>query len=156
MIERISGIFFGIALPSGAVFGAYALRLAWTRGTASQQWPTTDGTILESQVDYDGDHHRAKIRYQYVVQAEVLTGEVITYRGINTDRVTAEEYAEKYPISMKVVVYYDPASPAISVLEPGVDKQAYLAGSVVILVLFCVGIGLLIFTLWRWQRNWSW
>lgn len=149
MLDRLSGLFFGIFLPSLAVYCAYLMRLAWKRGHASQRWPTTEGTILESRVQLEGDHYSAKLLYAYLVQGEVITGNVLTYRGVNSDRETAEVLAQKYPAAAKVFVYYDPAESANSVLEPGVDKHSYFAGSLVIVVLFCVGIGLLIFTLLR-------
>ncbi|MFO0918358.1 MAG: hypothetical protein U0872_08595 [Planctomycetaceae bacterium] len=58
-----------------------------------------------------------------------------------------DAYVEKYPANATVLVYYDPAEPKNSVLEPGVDHAAYLGGAVVVIVLFSIGIGLLLFEL---------
>jgi hypothetical protein len=140
-------LFFGIAFPLFAVFGAYLLRVAWHRGNASQKWPTTKGLVIASKTEYDGDHYSPKVRYRYQVNSKILEGDTVTYRGFSTDRDTVEAYVKKYHEDATVSVYYDPDAPANSVLEPGVDKKAYIAGLVVLLSLFWTGIGLLLFAL---------
>ena len=136
-----------IFLPLLTVYLAYLLRVAWLRGNASQNWPVTEGTIIESKVEYDGDSYSPKVRYRYQVHTEILDGDVITYRGFRADKSAVEAYVKKYHEAAKVFVYYDPAAPANSVLEPGVDKKVYVQCAVVVFSLFCAGIGLLLITL---------
>lgn len=147
MFEHFSRLFFGIIFPLFAIYSVFALRRAWKHGKASEQWPTIEGTILESRVEYDGDNYNLRIRYRYNVLFEIFEGDAVTYRGFSGDKRTLEGYVEKYPEQSKVLVYYDPADPENSVLEPGVDSSSYVLGGVGIVVLFTIGISLLIFEL---------
>ncbi|MFO0918357.1 MAG: DUF3592 domain-containing protein [Planctomycetaceae bacterium] len=74
MFEFAERLVFKIAFTLTAIYLAYALRLAWRRGKASMQWPATEGTIVESKVEYDGDRHLPKIRYHYQINSEILEG----------------------------------------------------------------------------------
>lgn len=118
------------------------VRLAWKRGNASVHWPTARGEILSSAVVYDGDHHQPHIEYCYRVEGQRYTCDTITYRGYTPDQNTAESFVRRYPAKSEVNVRYDPHSPDVAVLEPGVDRKTFVIAIVVLLGLFSVGIGL--------------
>jgi hypothetical protein len=118
--------------------GAAGVWRSWRdlrRARASAAWPRADGDIVGSAArveDYHDDGEpmlRTVISYRYHVGGEPYRGErvffgdgiALRFAGPGRRRLAA------YPIGRRVRVAYDPADPAISVLEPGEDDAALLA-----------------------------
>lgn len=93
---------------------------------ASESWPSVTGRVLSSAVRRSGRTRRARVRYAYEVRGKELIGtrirclEPVTLEWASTT-------AERYPVGAPVVVYYDPAQPTESVLEPGRRSVAFVA-----------------------------
>ena len=126
---------FGIALA--IPFGNEILSIA----RASAGWPHAPGTVqlseLQREEQRDGSlMYRAHVVYTYRVDGRDYVGERLRFgseASLSPVRDRAEQRVAVYRPGMPVTVYYDPASPAESVLEPGarVDAYALLALGVV-------------------------
>ncbi len=114
----IAGICF--ALLSLATVAAFINTLR--SGTDSDRWPTAQGTVIRSELEYDGEAYGAGITYEYQVLGTFYRGTHVrvsdAHYGNGHDE--AQEALRRYPIGADVLVYYDPANPRTAVLEPGV------------------------------------
>lgn len=122
----VSGLFFviGVAL---AAWGWTVLQNA----RASAEWPTAVGVITGAELDHssdeDGDSWQPRVSYRYLAEDVQRTGVTIKFGENSYDsRRTAEEILARYPVGRPVAVYYDPADPETSVLEPGVTAGSYI------------------------------
>ena len=108
---------------------------------ASSSWQQVEGVVTRSEVthstDSDGDDsYSPRVTYGYL--AGNLRQESYTIKfGENSydSRRSAEAIADRYPVGQKVTVYYDPARPGKSVLEPGVTGGSYIVLGVGVLFL---------------------
>ncbi len=112
----------------GLAFGVGAVIVAadglWT-AHRSRRWPAVEGEILLSEV-VEGSSRSvmrwsADVTYGYRVGSTRLTGK---YRHPLSDAVSwtkawARRQADLFPAGSKVLVFYDPGSPGVSVLLPG-------------------------------------
>ena len=148
------GLFLLLGL--GGLYGAWSWR---KRGRESLSWPTVEGRIVTSQLttdvsrDSDGDEtavHGADIRYRYSVAGVAHESKTVQWAGDFKSSGTSwqSKRVAKYPVGSTVTVYYDPKSPAVSVLEP-----ASRSGSVLTLLMAIaftlVGGGFILMTWYR-------
>jgi len=135
-------------LVVGSVLAAVGFAVAFWLGkpvrdqaAASAAWPSTEGRITRSRLDRS---HRggstsvtADIGYEYAVAGAAHEGFRV-WIGDDYSSSPGREFRAavgRYPDGARVTVFYDPADPAESVLEPG----ATWSGSIV----FLVGLGVL-------------
>jgi len=89
-------------------------------------WPTATGTIEEAEV-IEPASNRGEFRVRFLYTYSVPDAEYSSERYsfcIGTsfdDRADANELLARYPVTTEVPIAYDPADPAISVLEAGVS-----------------------------------
>lgn len=95
---------------------------------ASESWPTSMGTITNSEVNQSVDDgttmYSAEINYQFIVENKSYTGNKISLASGGTSTSSLSEIKkdlQKYPIGKEVTVYYDPELPNNAVLIPGAD-----------------------------------
>lgn len=121
----------------GSLFllGSEALEVRQAR--RSQAWPVTEGTVLRSEVvvervQADDDFH-AEVTYRYRLNGREYQGDRIGFGFELSDRLdSAEAIVARYPAGSSILVYYDPADPSQSVLEPGAtagNKLLVMAGA---------------------------
>ena len=128
MIEQILAVLMALGLLAfGAFTGTQAFTLvreqwrAWDGARRSRTWPSTDGTIEENRLTWEGVRHpRAQpvIGYRYQVGGGSYLGKRIEFsfaRVYFTPQ--AEAVLARYPAGAHVTVYYDPLHPAESTLE---------------------------------------
>jgi hypothetical protein len=94
----------------------------------SSQWPTAEGKrgyafVRESERTPGGKKIRgyeAVLSYDYEVAGRPYKGSTLFfgYQG-TANRANAEDVVNRYKQSISIRVFYNPANPAISVLEPG-------------------------------------
>lgn len=120
------------------ILGISEMRIA----NSSRSWPATEGTILDSSVQQHVRNRQspassrissnntttfsARITYEYSIQEKTFNGSRVAigdYRSGN--RGHAEGVVRKYPPGKSVSVYFNPSSPELAVLEPGVQLQAF-------------------------------
>jgi hypothetical protein len=118
-----------------AVFLAPLAYSIW-RTHASQTWPSTVGTILESGTtqNYRGRVHPS-VKYSYAVGGAAYEGWTIQLSAEYAGAAQAREIAQRFRAG-PVQVYYDPNNPAEAVLQPGGNARVQW---------FMLGIGSLIF-----------
>lgn len=85
---------------------------------ASRLWPSTTGTIINSDIhlsrDSDGSTQEdARIVYSYNVGGKAFNSSRIGFITVGT----ASQLVRRYPVGQQVEVYYDPANPSSSVLQ---------------------------------------
>lgn len=134
--------FFVVFMLVGATavcFGVHYLMVA----NASKSWPIAQGIILSSEVEYirtsqsPGTYH-ASVTYNYEVAGVVYTGHRIRIGRLGrNDPDYARGILDRYPLDKTVDVSYDPADPAESLLETGIDASDWY--------LFCFGVGFIVF-----------
>ena len=128
-MERFWLACFAIIAVVCLVFGARVLVRSvgdLMDGFASVAWPTTSGTVLHARVavilDAEGlDWYRPEIVYTYSVGPAQFEGKrpfVGGYRAWVT-RSNADAVVSRYYPGETVLVYFNPARPGNSVLEPG-------------------------------------
>jgi hypothetical protein len=146
--SRIFPLIFVVIGATIAFFGIRGLILA----KASVEWPTAQGSVVESWVDrqFSRDknrstyHYYARLFYEFSVDGTTFTGDRVAYgdHGSN-DPSHARGVVSRYPQGKTVTVYYMPGNPEECVLEPGLQGQAWFLPGLG-LVFFVVGIGLAI------------
>ncbi|MBL9147324.1 MAG: DUF3592 domain-containing protein [Phycisphaerae bacterium] len=111
---RVAGLVVAalVALPLG-----YTLRLS----LSSRRWPSTDGTIVASEVVESVDSESCEIRYRYCVEGREYSGCRVHFGlplGYRFDSGPSDVVASYRP-GARTRVFYDPKCPARAVLEPG-------------------------------------
>ncbi len=160
-----SGCLYLLFVPLSVValaFGGWFIYLAGNvvsscmHGHASRNWPTVDGKVIDSSVESSvefGSHgtihtsYRPLIKYEYAVSGVPCSGDNWAFYTLwSTDKEWAASIVQKYPAGSRVTVYYDPANPGESVLEPGIRWQTELwPAGMCLLYVFVVCVAFRIF-----------
>ncbi len=122
----------------------------WLTARASSSWPGTEGVIIESRLTSNCSYCQPLINYRYVVNGQSFVGAHLV-AGPQDYYIAREAEAKVgyYLVGQKVTVFYDPADPSVSALEPGVLRgTAYL----LLLMSLCV-LGPSLFLFWRVYRG---
>ena len=133
----VAAIIFGIRNPKKA--------------TESQSWPKATGKITRAEVvrETDTDEegftsttYRPDFEYQYEVAGSEFSNTRVSFGGTTSysSKKKAEEKLNQYPLNGTVNVYYDPQSPAESVLVQGTK------GTMGLVILGVVFVGVSIIT----------
>lgn len=113
----MSSLFTVAAALAGAALIALSL---WLRARSSQcrQWPSVEGTVLESRVD---DAHlefmKPVLRYRYAVDGRSYVGFRVAFSGYGISRPAMARLIQPYTAGQPVRVFYDPGNPASAVLD---------------------------------------
>lgn len=160
----VANLIVGIAFIVGAWLTYTNFSVPMTEeAEASESWPTSIGTIINSEVNQSVDDgttmYSAEINYQFNVENKSYVGNKISLASGGTSTSSLREIKkdlQKYPIGKEVTVYYDPELPNNAVLIPGANtftkiiKYApFLLGFFGVLMLFQIftKIAILIFAL---------
>jgi hypothetical protein len=130
----LGGVFTTIGIVAGLVFGKPILDNA----KASEQWPQTQGEVLESELHEsrgdDGTTYAAHVIYRYSLNGGEFESDRIWFGGdySTSNRSEMFEIVKMYSVGQAVVVYYSPDDPTEAVLMPGAYTSSYL--------LFAIGV----------------
>lgn len=117
------------------------------------QWPTVQGTIVESKVVGDRAF-RPDVDYVYTVDGNEYSGtsylNLPGFGGRTSRFDAAEKLVNQYPKGSSVTVYYNPENPQQSTLLPKPSYSHYLALTTSAL-LFLVGFTILL--IWRFRPD---
>ena len=106
----------GLFVLAGLGMASYGLPLL-IEARQSASWQAVEGRITHSEVVdaiWDSDDrqmsYKPNIRYSYRVDGVAYQGTRFSYiwRLTNNNRNQARRYTSRYPVKMKVQVYYDP------------------------------------------------
>ena len=102
------------------------------KAKASEQWPTTEGQIIESELErHRGSQsttYSALVVYTYAVDGGEFESDRIWFGGdySTSDRSEMSAVVKEFPVGKAVTVYVSPDDPAESVLMPGAFISSYL------------------------------
>lgn len=133
------------------IFGFYGLLVGFggvrmlIRMFASRHWPTTEGTIINSEVIETKNQlprYRLEMTYRYNVEGLGYTGEVLSFSTshIIWRQEEARRQAARYVRGATVPVYYCPGNPSLATLQPGGPLASPLSG-----VLFGIAMVIVMF-----------
>lgn len=79
----------------------------------------TQGVIISSRLRPSDTRHY-EIVYEFAVDGKKYQSDEVTFAhtGTRSNPKFARDYVQRYPTGMSVTVFYDPADPGFSVLEP--------------------------------------
>ncbi|MBW1670347.1 MAG: DUF3592 domain-containing protein [Deltaproteobacteria bacterium] len=113
-----------IVLFAGIVIGFYGIYKIY-KGSESQNWPTTQGKIIDSRLAGAKRTigRRAFIKYEYFVEGNRYVSSQISYTLIAGDYSGYIEIMRNYPKGKNVAVYYNPDNAMDAVLETEISRR---------------------------------
>lgn len=112
---RFSLIFSMIFIVVGVSVAGFGIR-DLIRAKASVSWPTTQGTVMSSSVEYHksnngrGTYH-AEVMYDFNIHGKTFSGNRIAYGDYGSSNPSrARRVVNRYPKGKVVTVYYMPAT----------------------------------------------
>ena len=126
--------FFGsiaILWTAGTGFLDYSVAWAALRRDGAIEFPTTEGRITASDVEFDAGakdpFYKPDMVYQYQVSGQVRNGNHVRFEdNWNGDLAEAREIVDAFPVGRTVAVYYDPDDPRQSALRVGLNGNDLL------------------------------
>jgi hypothetical protein len=136
VVFLIVGVILSILMP-----------IAINRGKKSRNWPTTEATVISTEVEekhkYDEDgesvYYYPRVHYDYRVGGQVYQGFKYKLLEASMSKRKAIEFISNFIPGDKLTVYYDPEKPTESVMQPGEQKYLY--------VFLVIGIGVIVLSL---------
>ncbi len=139
--SKIFPFIFVVVGASVAFFGIRGL----IRAKDSVDWPSTQGTVVESSVERQRSSgskgrssttYHAEILYEFTVEGTTFNGDRVAYGDFGSSNPShARSIVNRYPQGKNVSVYYMLGSPEECLLEPGLKGQS----------LFLPGFGIVFF-----------
>jgi hypothetical protein len=154
MKKYILLLFFGVATIF-YIQGAVVLYKAY----GSTKWPSSQGVVISSTVSFHSgsakrrSYYTPDVSYRYMAGSIWYVGDTICFASIATHNKTdMGQIAGRYPVGREVTVYYNPADPQESVLEPGAtfDSWTKVLGASIFLLM---GVGIKLFSKGRIKKN---
>jgi Protein of unknown function (DUF3592) len=117
------------------------------QGYRSQHWPSTGGVIESAKMTIRFGRYVPVIEYRYLIGGEHYRGSRVSFASQLISQsyftiVGAKAVIDRYPAGKHVKVYYEPASPGTSVLNPGVprilEEQFLFPGAAIVFTLYLV------------------
>lgn len=139
---------YAIILACTAVGGLAISIWGWRILQASkkvQQWPTVPGLIAELKPSSEQSDLLPHILYAYEVDGKAYRKVFEFPSGTHPLPEFSRAYMEKYPVGRAVTVYYNPAQPQDSTLEPSAQGDWLVLMLGILLALG--GIGALLISL---------
>lgn len=106
------------------------------QANASADWPSVKGRVVSSSVDQQRSSknnggtsttYHAEVLYEFAVGGTTYNGNRVAYGDYGSSNPAhARRIVNQYPEGETVTVHYMPDDPEQSVLEPGVQMQAWI------------------------------
>ena len=136
-----------MVLFAGIIIGLYGIYKIY-KGYESQNWPTTEGKIIDSRLAGAKRiiGRRVFIKYEYFVEGNRYVSSQISYTLIIGDYSGSVEILREYPKGKTVTVHYDPDNLRDAVLKTEISGRIswLFILSVLAIILGLRGL--------RWQR----
>lgn len=104
------------------------------------QWPTVKGRIVRSEVVKGSYDPQLDIQYQYSVAGREYTQRYNFPNDVDVLPELVESTLKKFPLEKSVDVFYDPANPEGSALEPGLQGDWLIFALGIILILMGIAM----------------
>lgn len=92
----------------------------------TRRWPMVEGTIEQSAPTSEANGLPPHLLFSYTVAAHTYQRALEFPSGANSSPEFAASYAGKYPVGVKVPVYYNPDQPEQATLEPGLASGDWM------------------------------
>ena len=119
------------------------------RAHASENWPSVEGRIVQSEVKKRGSgansskRFYAEVSYEFSVDGATFTGNRIVFEYLRKGSITqAKGIVNRYRKGKKVTVFYMPEDPEQCVLQPGLQLRGLgwpVGGLVLLLIAGVIG-----------------
>ncbi len=119
-------------------------------GDASTNWPTVDGRVISSTVrtkqGTSGDRARfyPVVVYEYAIEGEPFRSDRVSFDTQTMDHASAANIARQYEAGREITVFYNPDTPAESVLDPGASGNSWLGIAVGVVFVVVAGAMLIV------------
>lgn len=114
--------------------GATEAVLNLHRARQSSWWPVVEAEVLDSGVEahrggaHSGASFEPTVRYQYQFGGQTFIGRRIVFASLTAaSQKEAERLLEPLKPRGRVLIRVCPSAPAVSVIEPGIDRRTWLA-----------------------------
>lgn len=136
MLTSLFSLVFSILIFGGIINAIQQM----SRGGASRNWSTTSGQVIHSSIrqEHGGPYYFLVVKYRYTVEEQEYESSRIRFAWAENGysfRQAEEIINNTYPVSKTIKVYYNPKTPSVSVLVPGVVPNDYVSAVVGFLVL---------------------
>jgi hypothetical protein len=107
-----------IPIVIGSLIVAFSFVLRW-KASAAAEWPTVEGTIIESRVEADAHDAGSSlfIRYRYQVGGVWFESSQLSVKVRSNALSANEELVVRFSVNQQVPVYYNPRVPKEAVLD---------------------------------------
>lgn len=129
---HLLSLFFAIFILAGVTMAGFGIHNI-VQAHESRNWLSTDGSITFSDIERrsgskGGSSYAPSVRYQYTIQGKQYEGSMVAIglKHVSAGRSFAERIIKKYPQGKSLQVFYNPADPSESVLEPGLSKRSFI------------------------------
>lgn len=143
--QLLVALFFMVAGAFFCLIGIKEIQL----GQKSSQWPVTEGRIIESYVERQRNSkigssstnketkYSAEVYYEYQVGGVTYSGNRIAFSGSRSSKnpMYPRLLVNRYPTGKEVPVSYQPSSPEICVLEPGLSSSTWIAPGIGVFII---------------------
>ena len=148
-LSRVHLCLLAVLLPVAGI--ALLILVKLPKAVASLTWPTTEGTVISSEVAEAGFSYTEgwypHVSYCYSVNGkDYVSGDVEVIGVANGSTADyARQVVERYPVGEQVEVYYAPDNPSVALLESGIPNNGvftpllFFAGVAGGVLLFCAG-----------------
>lgn len=116
--------------------GVVAMFWGWAiigRARKTKHWPMVQGRVERSELASDANDLLPDIQFSYTVNEQHYRCTLEFPRDVTPTPEFAASYVKKFPAGSQVAVYYDPARPDRSTLEPGLGRGDWMV--------FVLGLG---------------
>ncbi|MGD1096845.1 MAG: DUF3592 domain-containing protein [Bryobacteraceae bacterium] len=133
-----------LSIPGVLLLGLAVRNFA--KGSASRNWPRTQGCILRSFVlvgtSDEGESFTPQVEYEYVVEGVKYRSTRLRYGQIGSwNRKRAEGTIAPYTVGAREPVFYNPRKPAESVLIRGTGLgNLVIVLAALVFILFAYGM----------------
>jgi hypothetical protein len=126
----LQAAFLGCGLTLIGIVVATAGMISLQPALRSVRWPSVPGEVISAKIIQQDGRQQLQLRYRYRIGDKVYTGRRISYHGGRSLPGLPGEQAsaalKRYQPGSMPRVYYDPADPGRTVLEPGAGAAIYL------------------------------
>ena len=125
--KRVLAIAFRILTVLMFFSGAFGL-WQYRRDFQTAAWPSVKGVVLHAQTRqcyFRGAPSglSPEVAYKYVVNGQEWIGTRLDIKNHCAAEEVVRNYVAEFPVGTQVLVFYDPSSPAESLLHPGPGKE---------------------------------